>query len=140
MMCGLCLCFCIFPSIIKLITTSFSFLYRFIPLLRNCQQLGSTTFFSVKSDLSCQQLTSIGNNTMQKLSNNNSVQIQTMGSTIMIPPEESAENNLSEQLKIVRLWKEILRMETLKLKRMLRERLLDREKEGSFGKKINWKK
>ena len=133
MMYVLCLCFCIFPSIIKLITTSFSFLYRFIPLLRNCQQLGSTTFFSVKSDHSCQQLTSIFNNTMQKLSNEKSLQIQTMGSTIMIPPEDSAENNLSEQLKIVRLWKEILRMETLKLERMMRERFSDKKEEGKLG-------
>ena len=70
---------------------------------------------------------------MQKSSNKKSVQIQTMGSTIMIPPEESAENNLSEQLKIVRLWKEILRMETLKLERMTRERLFDRQEEGPPG-------
>ena len=48
----------------------------------------------------------------------------------VIPSEESAEileNNLSEQLQIVR-------METLKLKRMLREKLKDKEGEGMFGK------
>ena len=70
---------------------------------------------------------------MQKLSNKKSVQIQTIGSTIMIPPEESAENNLSEQLKIVRLWKEILRIETLKLERMMRERFSDKKEEGKLG-------
>ena len=54
----------------------------------------------------------------------------------MIPPEESAEileNNLTEQLQIVRLLQEILRMETIELERMTRERFLDREGEGKLG-------
>ena len=51
----------------------------------------------------------------------------------MIPSEKSEEmneKNLREQLKIVRLLQEILQLETLKLKRMMRERLLDRGKGG----------
>ena len=54
----------------------------------------------------------------------------------MIPNEESAEileNNLTEQLKIVRLLQEILRMETLQLERMMREGFLDRKGEGKLG-------
>ena len=54
----------------------------------------------------------------------------------MIPNEEYAEileNNLTEQLKIVRLLLEILRMETLQLERMLMERFFEREEEGELG-------
>ena len=54
----------------------------------------------------------------------------------MIPTEESAEileTNLAEQLKIVRLLQEILRMETFKLERMRRERFVDKEGEGKLG-------
>ena len=68
--------------------------------------------------------------------NKKSVEIKTNESANMIPTEESAEileNNLAEQLKIVRLLQEILRMETLKLERMRRERLLDKEGEGKLG-------
>ena len=98
--------------------------YTFIQLLRNCQyntiQLSQTT-------------PAKNNNIMQKSSNKKLVQIQTKGSANMIPPEESAEileNNLTEQLQIVRLLQEILRMETLKLQRMTSERLFDRQEEG----------
>ena len=73
---------------------------------------------------------------MQKLRNKKSVEIKTKGSANMIPTEESAEileTNLAEQLKIVRLLQEILRMETLKLERMRRERFVDKEGEGKLG-------
>ena len=72
---------------------------------------------------------------MQKLMNKKSVEIKTNESANMIPTEKSTEileNNLAEQLKIVRLLQEILRMETLKLERMRRERLLDKEGEGKL--------
>ena len=68
---------------------------------------------------------------MQKSRSEKSVENKTVRSANVIPSEESAElleNNLSDQIKIVRLLQGVLKMETLKLKRMLRERLLDREK------------
>ena len=73
---------------------------------------------------------------MPKSSNKKSVQIKTNGSENMTPSEESSEileNNLTEQLKIVRLLQEILRMETLQLERMLMERFFEREEEGKLG-------
>ena len=101
--------------------------YTFIQLLRNFQyntiQLSQTTPANK-------------NNIMQKSSNKKLVQIQTKRSANMIPPEESAEileNNLTEQLKIVRLLQEILRMETLQLERMMRERFSDKKEEGKLG-------
>ena len=54
----------------------------------------------------------------------------------MIPPEESAEileKNLSEQLQIVRLLQEILRMETLKVDIMMRESFIDTKEEAKVG-------
>ena len=97
--------------------------YTFIQLLRNCQyntiQLSQTTPAN-------------NNNIMQKSSNKKLEQFQTKGSANMIPPEESAEileSNLTEQLQIVRLLEEILRMETLKLERMMRKK----EEEGKLG-------
>ena len=54
---------------------------------------------------------------MPKSNTQQSVQIKTDRSANMIPsdsPAEILENNLSEQLDIVKLLKEILRMETLK--------------------------
>ena len=68
--------------------------------------------------------------------NKKSVEIKTNESANMIPTEESAEileTNFAEQLKIVRLLQEILRMETLKLERMRRERFVDKEGEGKLG-------
>ena len=97
--------------------------YTFIQLLRNCQyntiQLSHTTPAN-------------NNNIMQKSSNKKLVQIQTNGSANMIPTEGSAEileNNLTEQLQIVRLLQERLRMETLKLERMTRKK----EELGKLG-------
>ena len=61
----------------------------------------------------------------------------------LIPSEASAEilgNNLSDQIEIVRLLEEILRMETLTLKGMLKKRFMDRKEEGRLGKNLNWKK
>ena len=80
---------------------------------------------------------------MQKSSTEKSVENKTVRSANVIPSEESAElleNNLSDQIKIVRLLQEVLKMETLKLKRMLKERLLDSKEEGRFGKYLNLKK
>ena len=74
---------------------------------------------------------------MQKSRTKNSVENKTVRSAI--PSEESAqilETNMSDQIQIVRLLQEILMMETLKLKRMLRER----EDKGRFGKNLNRKK
>ena len=70
---------------------------------------------------------------MKKSNTKKSVQIETNRSTNMIPSEKPAvilENNLIELLEIVKLLQKILRTETLKLERMLRERIMDRDRDG----------